>query len=122
MLSYLRGVTGVEASLLAVLGAVVVMSGGCGREPEVRTEAPNVDIAEKATHVGRESCVRCHENENRMWEGSHHDLAMQEANERTVLGDFDDVSFTYNGVTSTFFRKEDKFFVRTDGPDGELHS
>jgi Flp pilus assembly protein TadD len=111
----------VGAGLLAVLGVVVLFNGGCGGEPEVTKEVPSVDIAEKATFVGRESCIRCHEIENRMWEGSHHDLAMQEANERTVLGDFDDATFTYNGVTSTFFSKGDKFFVRTDGPDGELH-
>jgi hypothetical protein len=80
----------VGAGLLAVLGVVVLFNGGCGGEPEVTKEVPSVDIAEKATFVGRESCIRCHEIENRMWEGSHHDLAMQEANERTVLGDFDD--------------------------------
>ncbi len=45
---------------------------------------------------------------------------MQEANARTVLGDFDDAIFEYNGVTSTFFRRDDTYWVRTDGPDGEL--
>ena len=120
VLSHLRRFVGVGVGLLAVLGAVVLFNGGCGREAEVMTEAPTVDIAAKASFVGRESCIRCHENENRMWEGSHHDLAMQEATERTVLGDFDGTTFAYNGVTSTFFKKDDKFFVRTDGPDGEL--
>ena len=28
--------------------------------------------------------------------------------------------YTYQGVTSTFFRRDGKFFVRTDGPDGQL--
>jgi tetratricopeptide (TPR) repeat protein len=45
---------------------------------------------------------------------------MQEATGETVLGDFDGATFTYAGVTSTFFRRGDRFFVRTDGRDGEL--
>jgi Flp pilus assembly protein TadD len=45
---------------------------------------------------------------------------MQEANDETILGDFDDATFTYAGVTSTFYWRNGRFFVRTDGPDGEL--
>ena len=77
--------------------------------------------APEATYVGREACSSCHATETRLWEGSHHDLAMQVADKFTVLGDFDDATFTYNGVTSTFFQRDGEFFVRTDGPDGELH-
>ena len=43
---------------------------------------------------------------------------MQPATPATVLGNFDDATVTYDGVTSTFFRRDDRFFVRTDGPDG----
>ena len=46
---------------------------------------------------------------------------MQEATEETVLGGFGGRSFTHFGVKSTFFRRNGKFFVRTDGPDGKLH-
>jgi Flp pilus assembly protein TadD len=45
---------------------------------------------------------------------------MQEASGKTVLGDFGDARFTYEGVTSRFYRKDGKHFVRTDGPDGRL--
>ncbi|GMU33126.1 MAG: hypothetical protein AMXMBFR20_09980 [Planctomycetia bacterium] len=55
-----------------------------------------------------------------MWRGSHHDLAMQVANAQTVLGNFDDGEFKYHEVTSRFFKKDGKFFVQTDGPDGTL--
>ena len=37
-----------------------------------------------------------------------------------VLGDFNDASFDYYGVKSRFFRKDGKFLVETDGPDGKL--
>ena len=51
---------------------------------------------------------------------SQHKHAMQHATGKTVLGDFNDASFDYYGVRSRFFRKDGKFFVETDGPDGKL--
>ena len=45
---------------------------------------------------------------------------MDHATEKSVLGDFNDASFDYYGVHSRFFRKDGKFFVETDGPDGKL--
>ena len=74
-----------------------------------------------ATYVGRQVCTACHEREDDLWSGSDHDLAMQVANEETVLGNFHNTTFTYFGVTSKFSRRNGKFFVRTDGPDGTLH-
>jgi tetratricopeptide (TPR) repeat protein len=71
-------------------------------------------------YVGQAVCVSCHAQQAEAWHGSHHDLAMQEANTRTVLGDFGDVEFQYAGVTSRFFTRDGKFMVRTDGPDGQL--
>jgi len=73
-----------------------------------------------ASYVGRTGCVRCHEQEDKLWQGSHHDLAMQEVRDETVLGDFSGVTLEHFGLTSTFFRRDGRFFVRTDGPDGEL--
>ncbi|MEJ2328633.1 MAG: ammonia-forming cytochrome c nitrite reductase subunit c552 [Gammaproteobacteria bacterium] len=54
------------------------------------------------------------------WAGSHHDLAMREATAGTVLGNFDGASLTHYGITSQFFRKDNRFMVRTEGPDGKL--
>ena len=76
--------------------------------------------ASAATFVGRETCAECHAEEDRLWAGSHHDLAMQVAGPDTVLGDFDDASFTYGTVTTTFSVRDGRYIVRTDGPDGEL--
>jgi len=73
-----------------------------------------------AEYVGVGSCVHCHAEQVKLWQGSHHDLAMQHAGEDTVLGDFSGVDFSYAGITSRFYKKNDLFMVRTDGPDGEL--
>ena len=45
---------------------------------------------------------------------------MDHATDTSVLGDFNDASFDYDGVRSRFFRKDGKFLVETDGPDGAL--
>ncbi len=81
--------------------------------------AAAVNAADNA-FTGSESCQSCHAEEFSQWQGSHHDLAMQVPNAETVLGNFDDASFTYNDITTRFFRKGDKFMVNTDGEDGKL--
>jgi len=45
---------------------------------------------------------------------------MQHADDKSVLGDFGDAIVDHYGVRSRFFRKDGKFFVETDGPDGKL--
>jgi Tfp pilus assembly protein PilF len=77
--------------------------------------------AAKKTFVGREACAGCHAEQYERWRGSHHDLAMQEATKSTVLGNFRNATFMHYGVTTTFFERDEKFFARTDGPDGKLH-
>jgi tetratricopeptide (TPR) repeat protein len=44
---------------------------------------------------------------------------MQHASHETVLGRFDGAQYTRDGVTSSFFRRDGKYIVRTDGPDGQ---
>ncbi len=82
--------------------------------------ASTVAAASDATFTGSASCQTCHAEEHALWQGSHHDLAMQLPTAETVLGDFNDASFTFNGITSRFFRDGNKFIVRTDGEDGKL--
>ncbi len=45
---------------------------------------------------------------------------MQHAGDQTVLGRFDGATFEYAGVTSKFFRRDGRYVVRTDAPDGQL--
>ncbi len=73
-----------------------------------------------ADYVDSAGCAECHRSEWDQWVGSHHDLAMQEATEQTVLGDFDDAVFEHLGATTRFFRRDGAFYVNAEGPDGEL--
>jgi len=76
---------------------------------------------EASDYLGDKNCKQCHKQEHNKWKGSHHDLAMQTASVKSILGDFNDASFDYNGITTRFYKKGEKFMVRTDGPDGKLH-
>jgi len=72
-----------------------------------------------AHFVGRAICTSCHERQDKAWQGSHHDLAMQAADSSTVLGDFRNTKFSYFGMESRFFIRDGKFMVRTEGHDGK---
>ena len=78
-------------------------------------------FAEEANYVGDKACISCHKKEHHEWKGSHHDLAMQVADEHSVKADFNNTTFNYNGIISTFYKKDGKFMVNTDGLDGKLH-
>lgn len=71
-----------------------------------------------ASYVGSETCAGCHQSEYQKWQGSHHDWAMQPASAKTVLGDFNNASFSHQGVTTTFTRNNKGYFVNTQGADG----
>lgn len=72
-----------------------------------------------ATFVGRAVCIECHREAYEKWRGSDHDRAMDAAADSTVLGDFEDAVFEGGGLTARFYRKDGRFFVRTQGPGGE---
>jgi tetratricopeptide (TPR) repeat protein len=71
-------------------------------------------------YVGGAICRGCHAEEAMAWHNSHHALSMQHASGASVLGDFNNATFTAYGVTSRFFRRDGKFFVNTDGRDGGM--
>jgi len=71
-------------------------------------------------YIGAEACQACHEQETEDWKGSHHQLAMQLADENSVLGDFNQAVFEKGGVKTTFFKDQGRFMVNTDGSDGSL--
>ena len=100
---------------LSVLGILLWRSSRGTRRLEVQPP-----VASSPAYVGEKRCAPCHAEEVDAWRHSHHALAMQLASDGTVLGDFKDASFSKDAVTSTFYKKDDKFYVRTDGPDGKL--
>jgi predicted CXXCH cytochrome family protein len=116
---------GVRLGLALALALAVVVAAGLwwwhsmsSRPAPLAGGPPAAPVV--AAYVGRQICGQCHAQIEQRWRGSHHDLAMQPPTEATVAGDFNGTRFTYAGITSTFSRRDGKFVVRTDGPDGAL--
>jgi predicted CXXCH cytochrome family protein len=103
----------------ARIAACVALALACEPAAE-RPAAAQRTPAAAVAYLGAERCAACHAREAALWRGSHHDLAMQEANAASVLGDFGGARFSHAGVTSTFSARDGRFFVNTDGPDGAL--
>ena len=74
-----------------------------------------------ALYVGSKSCAGCHRKEYASWKGSHHALAMLPPRPEFMLGDFNDATFEENGQVTRFTTHAGRYFVRTEGPDGEPH-
>ena len=74
----------------------------------------------RPAYVDNQLCIGCHRQAGEAWRQSHHFMAMAPPSPQTVRGDFDDASFTHQGVTTRFFRRDGKYFVHTDGPDGRM--
>ena len=72
-----------------------------------------------ANYIGAAECAGCHQQEFNDWQGSHHDWAMKIASPESVLGDFNNVSFSHGGVVSTFTRSGNQYYVTTQGADGQ---
>ncbi len=68
--------------------------------------------------VGVQQCKNCHAAEYNAWSGSGHFKAMMPANDSTVAGDFNDRKLMANGVSSRFYKKDGKFYINTEGEDG----
>ena len=89
-------------------------------EEQAINEIENVVLTD-ADYVGTETCRSCHQEAYDDWHESHHDLAMMKPDKYSVKGDFNDVSFTSQGVTSRFFKRGDDYWVNTEGPDSAYH-
>jgi len=115
--------------LLLLLG----LAGGCGEapltslspeaEPAVSLEMPplpdGVPAALAPTFVRDASCKECHQKEYQDWLGSHHERAMDHATADTVLGDFDDATFSQFDEHWRFFREGGQYKVGYRKGEGE---
>nr|WP_243760498.1 multiheme c-type cytochrome [Aestuariicella hydrocarbonica] len=77
------------------------------------------EVVATAEFVGRQVCSGCHQQQDQLWQGSHHDWAMKPADEQSVLGDFNDATFEHFGEKTRMFKQDGKFWVTTDNAQGE---
>lgn len=101
--------------LLVIFRVFIVDS--CSSKEAVYTELKPDHMA----FVGDQSCKKCHSTEFHQWEQSQHYMSMLPPNDSTVKGDFNNVIFTADGITSRFYKKGTQFFINTEGDDGKNH-
>lgn len=85
--------------------------------PSAPSAPPEQPVAQ---FVGSASCAGCHTEQHQVWRQSQHAHAMAHASAETVLADFNDTRFEYAGIVSRFQQRDGRYFVTTDGPDGQL--
>ncbi|MCZ6873324.1 MAG: cytochrome c3 family protein, partial [bacterium] len=109
--------------VLTMIAVIVLASGTSQAKTPASMMRPKQVVghgADGVAFVDNRVCQQCHPQPFQAWLGSHHQQSMQAANAKTVLGDFHNVSFTHQGVTSRFFTKDGKFLVHTEGVDGQM--
>jgi predicted CxxxxCH...CXXCH cytochrome family protein len=102
---------------------------GPARSPAAAAAATGTPVPEQpeareaaAGFAGQHRCAACHEVETERWRGSHHDLAMAEPSEDSVLGDFSDVTFEAAGELSRFVTRDDGWWVEITNGDGRTQT
>ncbi|QFT55266.1 tetratricopeptide repeat protein [Microbulbifer sp. THAF38] len=126
-------IAGRNSSLIALVSLLLLA--GCSRDKDATPVADEPDDSkvssavslqqnhlsiEVPTYSGSTSCSGCHQKESTAWEGSHHAHAMRSASEESVLGNFNNSTFTYRGITTTFYKREGTYYVETEGMEGNL--
>lgn len=87
---------------------------------EIYTIPTNEELFQLTEYAGSVSCKECHEKEYEDWKSSYHFKAMEVADEKSILGDFNDARYTADGITTRFFKKNNKFYIETENERGIL--
>ncbi len=91
---------------------------GTAAAAEARKTPADPLIAIHDGFADEKTCSSCHAEQAVAFATSHHARAMAVADEQSVRADFNGTRFEDAGVAADFFRRDDRFFVRTEGPDG----
>ena len=110
------------ALCLLIVGLLLAF---CSRTPDKkkaeRDYMENFQSVHADGYVGGKACISCHSEAYADWKGSDHDLAMQVAGDATVLGDFDNVETTLDGVHYVFYRLGKAYRVKITEIDGSVN-
>lgn len=100
-----------RAGVVATIAIILSIPFYLGLQP---FRKPHTSPPSDPLFVGSGACRECHSKEYDAWKGSNHALAMLAPRPDTVRGDFKDAVFRDGDKTWQFFRKGEKYFVRTD--------
>lgn len=112
-------------ALLAIVATLAYVAYKASEPPAMPLAVTSTKAMEPAplqptapTFVDEQQCAGCHSAQVKDWQGSHHQLAMQAADEHSVLGDFNAAVFKGEKDQTRFFRKGSEFWVNSVDGDG----
>jgi len=113
-----------RAATLLLSTVLVALMWGCSKKADEAVLRPKDEpahvVAGPPDYVGTSVCAGCHEVQHEDWLGSHHDLAMQRASEKTVLGNFNGTNARYYDETVRFLSDGGEYEIEALGADGKL--
>ncbi|TDW36750.1 putative CXXCH cytochrome family protein [Rhizobium azibense] len=117
MTGFFHSVAIVRAALL--FGALLVFAAPIVAAETAPSSTADPRISIHTGFVDEKTCASCHGDQSAAFAKSNHAKAMALADERTVRGNFDNVRYDHDGIVTIFSRRDGRFFVRTQGPDGK---
>jgi predicted CXXCH cytochrome family protein len=74
----------------------------------------------QSSYIGTDACSACHLPQVIQWYDSAHYKSMQEANDDTIVGEFNDNVLTQGNSSTRFFRLDNQYFIEVTGPDEQV--
>lgn len=110
--------TAILRAILLTCGALAFTVAAAAAERAVPL-IPDPQVRIHDGFVDERTCSSCHADQAAAFAKSHHARAMTVADDKTVRGNFNNVQFDHDGVVTAFSRRDSRFIVRTEGPDGK---
>jgi tetratricopeptide (TPR) repeat protein len=106
---------------IIVIGSIIISFIGYLFLVDVLTSCNNVNRKQLAAndYIGPQKCKSCHLQQDNLWHSSDHFKAMLPATDSTVFGNFNNITFTADGVTSHFFRRGKDYYINTQAAGGK---
>jgi hypothetical protein len=107
---------GLGRGSLAGLAALLVGCGSCFLLAWIASPTSAGGPAVPHLSVSSETCAKCHLSHYESWHRTYHRTMTREATPEYVKGDFQNGSYTYQGVTTRLSREGNDFFMETRDP------
>ena len=103
-----------------IAGALAVTVGGAAVSRSLARDLSTPVDLPRVTYTTSRSCVMCHPQRYETWHRTFHRTMTQSATSDAVVGDFNDATLTYQGVTSRFTRDGERYVIETLSPAGVM--
>jgi tetratricopeptide (TPR) repeat protein len=78
----------------------------------------HIAYANPVDYVNNKQCLNCHQSQAKQWKQSDHYFSMLPANEKTVLGNFNNAKFKTAQQSVLFYKQKKKFKIKVSTKSG----